>query len=406
MSTFQDVFGSAPHVTASAPGRVNLIGEHTDYNEGFVLPTVIPQQTTFELTPRGDTRVRAYAADLGLQGSYTLGQEARTDSWLDYVQGVTQELVRSGVELGGFDARITSTVPRGSGLSSSAALLVALIRGLRELYGFQMTDTDVALLARQAENGLVGANVGIMDQMACSLATAGEALFLDCRDLSFERVVLPQSAELVVLHSGVEHQNAGGGYNTRRAECEQACSVLGVASLRDLGMADLPRLEGLPDVLARRARHVITENDRVLRAVQAFRTGDLAQIGRLFLTSHQSMRDDYEVSVPEVDLIVELARARDDVYGARLTGGGFGGSVVMLAHPGCGLQAGRAIRDTYARQSSQVPVLLLPQPASSESGGADDPEGRSGGCRVEPGDLGGHTDAERAADAGGVGPLR
>ena len=347
-------------VSARAPGRVNLIGEHTDYNEGFVLPTVIPQETTVVLEGRLDRVVQAHALDLDEQASYQLGEEGRLGSWLDYVQGVTQELARAGHRIGGFSAHISSDVPPGSGLSSSAALLVALSRGLRELYGLTLDDVQIARLAQRAENGLVGANVGIMDQMACSLAREGEALFLDCRDLTFERVALPADLDLVVLHSGVEHNHAGGDYNARRAECERAAELLGVASLRDLSLDDLPRIDALPGPLNRRARHVVTENARVVEAVAALRVGDLARLGELFYASHVSMQGDYQISVPEIDLIVELARARADIFGARLTGGGFGGSVVMLARAGTGRLAGEAIAAEYARLSGRTPRLLTP----------------------------------------------
>lgn len=349
-----------PEVSARAPGRVNLIGEHTDYNQGFVLPTVIPQETTVLLEGRQDWVVAAHALDLGEEGSYQLGEEVRRGTWLDYVRGVTQELVRAGHQIGGFSVSVSSDVPPGSGLSSSAALLVALLRGLRGLYDLNLDDVEIARLAQKAENGLVGANVGIMDQMACSLAREGEALFLDCRDLSFERVALPQNLDLVVLHSGVEHSHAGGDYNIRRAECERAAELLGVGSLRELSLADLPRIEALPEPLNRRARHVVTENARVLEAVGALRTGDLTRLGELFYASHASMRDDYQISVPEIDLIVQLARLQLDILGARLTGGGFGGSVVMLARLGRGRAAGEAVAAEYARQSGRVPRLLTP----------------------------------------------
>lgn len=365
-NTFETLFGRPSEVTARAPGRVNLIGEHTDYNEGFVLPTTIPQHTTVELRARRDENtVDVYAADLGQRASFSLGAEAHAGSWQDYVAGVTQELARAGYPLRGFEARISSEVPFGSGLSSSAALLVALLRGLRELYGLQIDDVQIARLAQRAENGLVGAKVGIMDQMACSLARENEALFLDCRDLSFERVPLPGDVDLVVLHSGVEHQHAGGDYNTRRAECERAAELLGVRSLRDLSEADLGRIGALPEPLNRRARHVVTENARVLQAVAALRAGDLVRVGELFYASHASMRDDYEVSVAEVDLIVDLAREQSDIYGARLTGGGFGGSVVMLARFGRGRAAGEAIAAEYARRSGRTPKLLTPPPSEA-----------------------------------------
>ncbi|SMB81508.1 galactokinase [Deinococcus hopiensis] len=363
MTSFRDVFGSEVEVTASAPGRVNLIGEHTDYNGGFVLPTVIPQRTTVRLARREDGQVRAHAADLAQEAGYLLGQEAQTGSWVDYLAGITQELTRAGIALSGFDVQVTSNVPRGSGLSSSAALLVAALRGLRELFAFSLNDVELARLAQRAENGLVGANVGIMDQMACSLAAEGEALFLDCRDLTFGRLKLPEDMDLAVLHSGVEHNHAGGDYNTRRAECERACAALGVASLRELSAEDLPRIHALPEPLDRRARHVVTENARVLETVAALRTGELERAGELFSASHASMRDDYEVSIPEVDLLVELAQGRPDVYGARLTGGGFGGSVVLLAQLGQGGVVGEAIRSEYVRRTGQPAVLLTPLPA-------------------------------------------
>jgi galactokinase len=196
--------------------------------------------------------------------------------------------------------------------------------------------------------------------MAASLADEGTALFLDARSLEFERIPLPPGADLIVLHSGVAHNHAAGDYNTRRAECERACALLGVGQLRDLGLADLPRVEALPEPYRRRARHVVTEDERVGQAVAAMRTGDLARLGELFYASHASMRNDYEVSVPEIDLIVDLARADAAVYGARLTGGGFGGSVVMLARRGEGRASAERIAAEYARRSGGAPKVLVP----------------------------------------------
>jgi galactokinase len=361
--TFEALFGRRPAVTADAPGRVNLIGEHTDYNGGFVLPTAIPQRTRVELTPRPDDDVRAASTAKGGEVStFSLGAEQPGRGWLDYVQGVTRLLRAAGHPLRGFDARIDSTVPLGSGLSSSASLSVSLMRALRAAFGLALDDVQVARLGQRIENEFVGAQVGIMDPMAASLADEGTALFLDARSLAFERVPLPAGADLVVLNSGVAHDHAAGDYNTRRAECERACSLLGVKLLRDLGAADLPRVEALPEPLRRRARHVITENDRVLQAVAAMRGGDLRRLGELFYQSHASMRDDYAVSVSEIDLIVELARAGGDVYGARLTGGGFGGSVVMLAHAGRGRTAAERVAREYAARSGRAPRILVPAP--------------------------------------------
>jgi galactokinase len=361
MHDFATLFGRPPAVSADAPGRVNLIGEHTDYNGGFVLPTAIPQRTRVELAPRPDDIIRAASTAKGGDVlTFTLGAETPGRGWLDYVQGVARLLRAGGHPLRGFDARIDSTVPVGSGLSSSAALSVALMRALRSAFGLALDDVEIARLGQRVENEFVGAQVGIMDPMAASLADEGTALFLDARSLHFERVPLPKGADLVVLNSGVAHDHSAGDYNTRRAECERACALLGVKLLRELTPADLPRVEALPEPLRRRARHVVTENERVLRAVEAMRGGDLRRLGELFAESHASMRDDYEVSIPEIDLIVDLAHAGGDVYGARLTGGGFGGSVVMLAHAGRGRVAAEHVARAYATRSGRTPRVLVP----------------------------------------------
>ncbi len=362
MSDFASLFGRPPAVTAEAPGRVNLIGEHTDYNGGFVLPTAIPQKCRVELAPCDGDRVRVWSsAHPAAAESYRLGGEAPGRGWLDYVQGVTRTLARDGLALRGFDARIDSAVPLGSGLSSSAALSVGLMRALRRAFALDLDDVRIARLGQRSENEFVGAQVGIMDPMAASLADEGTALFLDARSLQFERVPLPSGADLIVLHSGVAHNHAAGDYNTRRAECERACGLLGVRQLRDLGPDDLPRVATLPTPLDRRARHVVTEDERVRAAVAAMRSGDLGRLGELFYQSHASMRDDYEVSVPEIDLLVGLARQEEEVYGARLTGGGFGGSVVMLARAGRGRAVAEHIAAEYARQSGCQPKVLVPQ---------------------------------------------
>jgi galactokinase len=362
--TFEQLFGTPPVVRASAPGRVNLIGEHTDYNGGFVLPTVIPQRTTVELAIRKGGAVRAFSLDVGkpLPFEYIVGTESKRGRWTDYVQGITWVLAKAGFAIGGADIRVESTVPLGSGLSSSAALEIALLRAFREGFMLRLEDVQMALLAKQAENDFVGAPVGVMDQMACTLVSDGEALFLDARSLDWTIVPMPASVELVVLNSGIAHNHSKGDYRTRRAECEAAARRLGVPQLRDLDLQDMPRIMELPDPLGRRARHVVTEDARVLAAVRALRDGNVDTLGELFYASHDSMRDDFEVSVPEVDLIVELARALPEVHGARLTGGGFGGSVVMLVRPGTALDVARRISADYGAKSGRAGTVLVPRP--------------------------------------------
>ena len=361
LPSFDAIFGGAPTVSAEAPGRVNLIGEHTDYHEGFVLPTAVPQRTRVEIRRRDDTRVQAWTANFpGDMVSFEIGRERPAHRWIDYVQGATAALSRRGYPVTGFDVRIASTVPPGGGLSSSAALEISLLRALRSLFVLPLDDLSLATLGRQVETDFVGAPVGIMDQMASSLARPGEALLLDTRSLLFERIPLPPDAELIVINSGVPHQHALGEYATRQRESFEAAAELGVGVLRDMGMADLPRINKLPAVLAKRARHVVTENDRVVRAAQALREHDLAEFGRLLDASHVSMRDDYEISTPEIDALVAIGQRDPDVRGARLTGGGFGGSVVMVARAGAGLAAAARVLDLYHRQTGLTGTRLLP----------------------------------------------
>jgi galactokinase len=339
---------------------VNLIGEHTDYNGGFVLPTPIPQQTRVELTPGDDAAVRVRSDRAPAPGVFTLGNERPRGDWLDYVQGVTWALREAGFVFGAFTLDVTSNVPLGAGLSSSAAFEVAALRAVRAAFRLDLDDTRLALLGQRAENDFVGARCGVMDQMAASLAESGAALFLDTRSLVFRRLPLPRAADLVVIHSGVTHALVGGDYNARRAECESAAYKLGVPQLRDLTLADVPQLTALPEPLGRRARHVVTEDARVLAAVDAIVADDVEALGRLFDASHASMRDDFEVSVPEVDLLVEIAQADVSVLGARMTGAGFGGAVVILVATGEGRGAGERITREYAERSGATPTVLVP----------------------------------------------
>lgn len=371
---FGELYGRPAEVRADAPGRVNLIGEHTDYNGGFVLPMAIPQRTRVELARRDDRRVQAWSANARRNPSceYRLGEEKKERGWIDYIQGITWALREEGHDLPGFDLRIESDVPLGGGLSSSAALEVSVLRALREAFGLDIDDVRLALLGQKAENGFVGAPVGVMDQMASSLAGVGEALFLDTRDLHFDRIPFPAAAELVVLDSGISHSHASGEYRVRRQECERAAEILGVELLRELDVQEIWRLPMLPEPLNRRARHVVTENARVRSAAAAMRERNLPRFGQLLYASHASLSEDYEVSTPEIDLLVDLARAEEDVYGARITGGGFGGSVVVVARHGSGREVGERLAKVYREQTGKPGALLVPpapelQPALATS---------------------------------------
>ncbi|MDE3192858.1 MAG: galactokinase [Chloroflexota bacterium] len=349
-------------VAGLAHGRVNLIGEHTDHSDGFVLPVLIPQETRVELEPRRDRVVRVTSANVeaGTWHEHELGSEEPTGTWTDHVRGVTRILAREGLLDRGFVARVSSDVPLGAGLASSAALAVALLRAIRQAFALDLDDVALARVAQRAEREMAGANVGIMDQMAASVGALGEALFLDCRSLAYQRVPLPDAMELVVVDSGVVHRHGSGGYNERRAQCEEAARLLGVAALRDVTAADLPRIGSLREPLARRARHVVSENERVLEAVHALRAGDVPGLGELLDASHRSLRDDFEVSTEEVDLLVGLVREQEAVHGARITGGGFGGSIVAVADAGEGHHAAALAVAEYEQRTGLDAKVLLP----------------------------------------------
>lgn len=339
MRTFLKVFGAAAEVQAAAPGRVNLLGEHTDYNDGYVLPTSIPQCTYVELARSTNGRWHFFAADLKEHVEYEDGGDA-PGGFARYVFGCIEVLKQRGARVPPLRVLITSDVPMGSGLSSSAALEVAVLRGLRELLHLQFDDLELARLAQRAEIEFAGVRCGILDQMACTFAEADHMLFLDTRTLQYKLLPLP-AGELIVLDSGVPRTLANSGYNQRRTECETAARLLGVTALRDVTSADLAR--ELPPPLDRRVRHVVTENARVVAAAAGV---DAHRFGELMNASHASLRDDYEVSVLALDFLVRLLQEHSCVYGARLTGAGFGGACVALAQSGRGPE----IKDTVLRR--------------------------------------------------------
>jgi galactokinase len=322
---FKEIFGALPEASAQAPGRVNLLGEHTDYQEGYVLPTPLPYFTQVEVG-RARGRVEVYSETLGELRARPLASPPQGD-FLDYLLGVVWALREAGYEVPGARFYVRSQVPLGAGLSSSAALEVAALRALRALYRLPLSDKDLALLGQRAEVAYVGVRCGLMDQMAASLGQPGKALFLDTRTLAYENLPLPPGTRVAVLDLGLGRRLAEAGYNQRRREAEEAARRLGVRALRDV--ADLCLVESLPAPLDRRARHIVSENLRVLRGVEALRRGDGRAFGELMTQSHRSLSQDYEVSLPELDELVDEA-LKAGALGAKLTGAGFGGAVVAL----------------------------------------------------------------------------
>jgi galactokinase len=353
--SFESSFGHLPEVAAQAAGRVNLIGEHTDYNGGFVLPVPIPQKTKCELARRNDDEVWVISDVENGKASYKLGAEKKQNAWWDYVQGITVALREFNIK--GFNARFETTVPLGSGLSSSAAFEISLLRALREAFLLSIDELQMAQIGRAAENEFVGARVGIMDQMSAALGKDSYALFIDTLNLHYEYIHLPPRCAIAAFHSGIRHEHRSGDYNLRREECEEACRLLGVAKLRDLTINDLSRVERIPDPFRKRARHVITENERVLKAVQAIKAEDNAEFGRIVYASHESLKNDFEVSIPEIDWLVDQAKKVTSIYGARITGGGFGGSVLFLVNPR-DIQALTEIANEYKKETGNTPQIF------------------------------------------------
>ncbi|MFI6443367.1 galactokinase [Kitasatospora sp. NPDC050543] len=335
MTQFYEVFGAAPDGTWAAPGRVNLIGEHTDYNDGFVLPIALPHAARATVRRREDDVLRLYSvqARLPLQIPLPLLTGARTRGWTKYPAGVVRTLRDAGHAVGGADILIDSDVPTGAGLSSSAALECAVAAAYNDLYDLALAPADLALIAQRAENDYAGVPCGIMDQMASMCCADGAALFLDTRDLTQRQVPLDLAAQglrLLVIDTRVKHDLADGAYAGLRAGCERAAGLLGLRALRDLPADGLDTALGrLPAELGPLVRHVVTENGRVRQAVEHLDRGDAAALGPILTAGHASLRDDYRVSCPETDLAVATAVAAG-ALGARMTGGGFGGSVIAL----------------------------------------------------------------------------
>ncbi len=365
-------FGAEPDMLFRAPGRVNLIGEHTDYNDGFVLPAAINRQTVVAIGRANSNVITAIASDFGENlDRFALDRpiDATSADWSNYVRGVAQAMLADGIELTGANLSIAGDIPLGSGLSSSAALEVAVGNALAGIAGQTIEPTRMARIAQRAENEFVGCACGIMDQLISTRGEAGKALLIDCRSLECTPVALPDGVSIIIAHSGVRHAHAGGVYNDRRVQCEAAARHYRVVALRDLSMAQLEaHKHGLDYVAYRRARHVVTENARTLAAADALRTGDLQHLGELMEQSHRSMRDDFEITVPAVDHLAEvMAAPLNGEGGARMTGGGFGGCVIAVTTDSKADLVVGAIANNYRTPEGLQAEVFVCQPSAGAS---------------------------------------
>lgn len=362
IQAFQERHGAMPTVLARAPGRVNLIGEHTDYNDGFVLPAAIDRNTWVAAGARSDGQVLATALDEG-KAEDLFKLEANPphhpeSGWRDHVRGTLAQLVALVPNVPGMNLVIAGDVPMGAGLSSSASLALALLRAAQSLSGHEaLSGKQLARLAQQAENQFVGCQCGIMDQLASAEGQPGHALLIDCRSLDTEPVSLPSGTTLLIAHSRVRRGLVDSAYNERRQQCEAAARAMGVPALRDATLAMLAATE-MPDTVMRRARHIITENQRVLAATQALRSGDMQSLGELMAASHASMRDDFEITTPAIDQLASLLQGVvGSAGGTRMTGGGFGGCVIALLPQALVPAAIAALKAGY-RSPEGLPALV------------------------------------------------
>ncbi len=361
---FESYFGTASVGTVKAPGRVNLIGEHTDYNGGFVLPAAINYHTYIAFAPRDDRQLRLVAYNFDNESVVVdldaVQEQDANASWSNYVRGVVQEMRKQGFTLSGGDLYIAGDLHSGAGLSSSASLEMALIRALTSLSHEQVEPTQAALMGQAAENNFVGCNCGIMDQLISARGQEHAALLIDCQDLSTRAVPVPADWEILIVHSGVKRGLVDSEYNQRRQQCEQAAAFFGQTSLRGVELVQLLAAEGKLDELSfRRARHVLTENQRTLDAANALSEGNLAGLVKVMAESHASMRDDFNITVPAIDTLVNiLAVAGEGKAGARMTGGGFGGCVVAVAPAAVIPRLAAAVEVHYQDQTGCIPTLI------------------------------------------------
>jgi galactokinase len=368
--TFQTHFNAKPEFIARAPGRVNLIGEHTDYNEGFVLPMAIDRDVRIALRPRLDSTVRILSLDIstrlkpgpGAESAFELHSLTPGRGWIEYPKGVANELMKAGYKLKGFDAVMTGNVPRGAGLSSSAAVELAIARAFCASSDFEWDAPLMARIAQKAENEWVGVNCGIMDQMASAACHEGHALFLDCRSLEIQHIPLPTGVAVVVLDTSTRRGLVESAYNERRTQCEEAARWFGVKALRDVRVEELGKWNPstgsgrgveseLSEIAFKRARHIVTENERALEALETMKNRDAKRLGELFNASHKSLRDDFEVTNDALNIMVACAQEQPGCYGARMTGAGFGGCAVALVKEEEAEEFTQAVAAAYSQRS-------------------------------------------------------
>jgi len=357
---FKQQFKEDPTYIVRGPGRVNLIGEHTDYNDGFVMPMAIDRALWIALRPRTDRKVRIYSVDFKTWAEFKLDELSKGKGFQEYLKGVAWALQEEGYELNGWEGVMAGDIPRGSGLSSSAGLELATARAFFEVSDFPWDAKKMALIGQKCENEWVGANTGIMDQLISATGQKGYALKIDCRSLDLEPVTLPPDTVVVVMDTMTRHSHTDSGYNERRAECEAAAKHFEVKALRDINLEQFnARKDELSDVVMRRARHVVTEDIRTLKAADAMKAGDAISLGKLMNESHDSLRDDFEVTNDALNTIVNLARKQNGCYGARMTGGGFGGCAVALVKTNDAEAFSKAVADSYQTRTDLEPQLYV-----------------------------------------------
>lgn len=357
---FNSRFNQSPQFIVRAPGRVNLIGEHTDYNDGFVLPMAIDRAMWIALRIRNDRQVMLHSLDFSSPAEFSLNDINHGSHWDEYIRGMAWGLQDANYDLNGWDGILGSSIPIGAGLSSSAALEMVSAMAFSVVGNWDFKPNRMAKIGQTVENDWIGANTGIMDQMISASGRAKHAMLIDCRKLLSQQIPFPSNIAVVVMDTTTRHTHTDSGYNERREQCESAARIFKVSHLRDVTMDEFKlRSSDLDEILMRRARHVISENERVLNAAKALFVGDAIEIGRLMNASHTSMRDDFEITNDELNIMVQIAQSQPGCFGARMTGGGFGGSAVALIQEDVTISFDKNVYNTYLEATNREPQIFI-----------------------------------------------